>query len=408
VTPGDAGIQLAERAVALAEKLPETERLQVDVILAEKKGEDEKVRLLKRTLADLAPDDWLAQFQLGVQSFYDHKSQATLLYLNKAVKLNPKASEAYNYLGYVLCQQGQFDEGIAQVQKFVELKPQEPNSYDSLGEVLLMAGRFDQAEASFRKSAEMAPDIFMSWIGVSYARFFRGDWAGGREWAEKAKKFVTRGPDRLAVDLVLAWSHLAEGNGEVALHSLDAIEKAARAKKEDFVWAWTAFERAEMLNELGRTNEALRLTDEAAARAAKGKLSGEEQNRLRRSSLVLQAWLWSREVDLKKAEAALAQLEKELAAAPSNADLRGDVHFAAGEVALAENDAARAAASFAMCPQTDFRCRYELARAQDKAGEHAAAEETRQTIARANIRDNLHRGEDPIYLVLWARLKRKT
>ncbi|TMA20167.1 MAG: tetratricopeptide repeat protein [Deltaproteobacteria bacterium] len=159
-----------ERAVSLAGPLSPAERKSIEAILAERKGEDEKVRLLKREIADLAPNDWLAQLQLGVQSFYDHKSQATILYLNNAIKLNPSAAEAYNYLGYVLAQQGQYDDGIKAVRKFVELKPLEPNSYDSLGEVLLLAGRYDQAESAFARSAEMAPDNWMSWIGVAYAR----------------------------------------------------------------------------------------------------------------------------------------------------------------------------------------------------------------------------------------------
>jgi tetratricopeptide (TPR) repeat protein len=405
ISPGLEGLEQVERALKLAAPLSAPERKTIELILAERKGEDEQARRLKRELADLAPDDWLAQFQLGVQSFYDHKSQAAILYLNKTIQLNPRAAEAYNYLGYVLAQQGQHEEGLQAVKKFVELKPQEPNSYDSLGEVLLIAGRYDQAEEAFARSAQMEKDNWMSWIGVAYARFLRGNWIGGREAAEKSKQRIGRASDRLAVDLTLAWSWLAEGKEGPALQALDAIEKDAQARKNDFGWAWAAFERAEMLEELGHGLEAMKQLEQARARADQGRLSGSEQSRLRRAGLVLQARIGARGESPRDAEQALARLQEELKAAPSNADLRGMVHYAQGLSALAHGDRRAAIASFSRCPETDYRCRLDLVLAQARAGDAGAADESRGKLLRANVRDNIHRGEDPAYLYVSARLK---
>jgi tetratricopeptide (TPR) repeat protein len=400
LTQGPEGVVMAERAATL-QGLSEAEKLSVDVLLAERKGEDEKVRKLKRQLADLAPGDWLAQFQLGVQSMYDHKSQAAILYLTKALKLNPDAAEAYNYLGYVLVQQGQIEDGIAKVKRFVELKPKESNSWDSLGEVLLLAGKLDEAESAFRKSAEIAPDDWMSWMGVAYSRFFRGDWVGGRAACAGAEKFITRAPDKLAVGLVLAWSYLAEGKSGEALKTVDALEKEALAKKDDFAAAWSALERAEMLVELHRPEEAQKQLLLAASRGDSSKVSGEEKNRLRRSALLLEA----RSGDVAVAGKALARLQGELAAAPSNEDLRGLVHFAEGLVAMARGVPQQAIESFSKCPETLFQCRLDLAAAQAKAGLKAPSDETLRKLSQANIRDSLHRGQDPSYLYISAALK---
>ena len=120
---------------------------------------------------------------------------------------------------------------------------------------------------------------------------------------------------------------------------------------------------------------------------------------------MLQARIAARHERPAQAERALAELEAELKAAPSNFDLRGMVHYVKGLAALAHGDARQAAESFALCPETDFRCRFDLAGAQTRAGETAAAEETRARLLRANVRDNLHRGEDPVYLYTSARLK---
>ena len=186
--------------------------------------------------------------------------------------------------------------------------------------MLLLAGRYDQAESAFARSAEMAPDNWMSWIGVAYARFLRGNFAGGRESAAAARKYVTRAPDKLAIDLTLAWSWLAEGNAEAALKEIDAIE--AQARKTDFDYAWAAFERAEMLHEAGREVEATKQLEQARLRGSKGTLTGAEQNRLRRAGLVLQARIGAASSKPRDAEQALAALDGDLKAAPSNADLR--------------------------------------------------------------------------------------
>lgn len=406
VTPGEAGLAQVQRAAGLAAGLPETERLSIDVILAERKGEDERARNLKRQIADLAPQDWLAQYQLGVQDSYDHKSQATILHLNKAIKLNPKAAEAYNYLGYTLAQQGQTEEGIAAVRKFVDLKPNESNSWDSFGEVLLLAGKYDEAEAAFRKATVISPSDWMSWIGVAYARFFRGDFAGGRQAANGSKKWITRAPDKLAVDLVLAWSQLAEGNADEALREVDAIEKDAQARKADFQLAWAAVERAEMLAELGRNEEAAKQVALAATRGQKGRMTGAESNRVRRSTLVLMARLAAARGDHAAGRKAVGELEAELRAAPSNADLRGDVHYARGMVELGQGDAAAAIADLARCPETAYLCRLELSVAQERAGDKGRAEETRRQLLHSNVRDNVHHGDDPTFLYLAAREKR--
>jgi ATP/maltotriose-dependent transcriptional regulator MalT len=222
---------------------------------------------------------------------------------------------------------------------------------------------------------------------------------------ERSKQFITRVPDRLAVELTLAWSFLAEGKGDAALRTVDAVEREALAKKNDFGHAWAAFERAEMLEEQGRGVEALKQLAQARARGEKGRLSGAEQNRLRRAGLVLQARIGARGSSPQDAEQALAGLEEELKAAPSNADLRGMVRYAQGLAALSHGDLKAAAASFARCPDTDYRCKLDLVQAQAKAGETAASEESRARIMRANVRDDVHRGEDPAYLYVWARLK---
>src|SRR4051812_35530460 len=52
LTPGPEGLASIERAVQLSAQLTPAERKSIEAILAERKGEDEKVRTLKREIAD--------------------------------------------------------------------------------------------------------------------------------------------------------------------------------------------------------------------------------------------------------------------------------------------------------------------------------------------------------------------
>lgn len=399
--PDEAGLRHLEAAARLAQGLSEAERLTVEALLAEHRGDDERLRSLRRALADLAPRDFLAQLQMGVQSFYDHKSQAAILYLNRAAQLRPDFAEPYIYLGYVLALQGNAEAGVAAARKVVTLQPNAPNAHDSLGEVLLLVGRIDEAEASFRRAASLSGDPWMIWVGVAYCRYFKDDFPGAREALARARQGPLGPGARLAVDLVDAWGLLLEGRPEDALAALDAVDREAAARKDELRRAWASFERGEMLLELGRLEPARAQAHDAEARLAKARLSSSEANHLRRSLLLLRAAIGAAAHAPAEVLLSVAALERELAAAPSNFDLRADVHFARGLGDLGAGDARSAVTHLSLCPVTMTRCRANLVRAQALAGDAEAADDTLAFLREHLLRDDVHRGEDPAYL--WVR-----
>jgi len=380
--------------------LPPTERMRIELLAAEKRGDDEQARKLLRRLVDLAPNDWLAQFQLGVQSQYDHKSQAAILHLKRALELNPDLVEAYNYLGYVFASQGMSDEGVEAARKFIKLRPEEANAHDSLGEVLLLLGRNLEAEAEFARALEMNPHFWMSSAGLAYARFYRGAPAGGL--AALAQAQPEQPSEVRALALVKAWALLGAGHPDEALAMLDELERLGAEQANPLAQSWARVERAEMLTELSRLPEA-HAQVEAARQALALAGAGAEQNRLRRALWVLEARLGALEHKPVLASSAVQALAEELRGAPSNTDVRSALHHAQGEEALAARDPLRAIEALALCPDAEATCRFELARAQDEAREPRAADETRARMRSLGLRDNLHRGEDPA--ALYVRLK---
>ena len=64
----------------------------------------------------------------------------------------------------------------------VRIAPQEPNAQDSLGGGAARAhSRFKDAEAAFQKALDLSPQFFPAHEGIAYAKFYAGDWAGGRD-----------------------------------------------------------------------------------------------------------------------------------------------------------------------------------------------------------------------------------
>src|SRR5207249_10291724 len=99
---------------------------------------------------------------------------------------------------------------------------------------------------------------------------------------------VARRPiGRLETGMVLAWSVAAEGNLADALRTLDDVEKAAELQCVDVTRASAPIDRALLLAESGKPEEALRLTSAALEKAEKASLPGAVMNNVRRFSLAV-------------------------------------------------------------------------------------------------------------------------
>src|SRR5947209_7888300 len=66
-TPGPEGLAELEKAGQLASALSEPERVSVDSMVAQRRGDSAKVQELEKRLAQLAPEDWRSHWYLGMR-----------------------------------------------------------------------------------------------------------------------------------------------------------------------------------------------------------------------------------------------------------------------------------------------------------------------------------------------------
>jgi len=395
--PGTDGFVFTQLSKNFAAKLPELERMEIEALYAEKKGDEDRARKLKRELADAAPADWVAQVLAGMQAQSDRKSQAALLYLQRATALAPSHAGAGIALANTYLGQGMLTEALDTAKKLVAQAPNDARARDMLGEILMRKGSFDEADASFEEATKLSPDAWMSFMGRAYVRFFRGHQAAARVMLTRAKEAAQRAPApaQRMVDVTIAWTYLASGSGDLALRALDEMEKTAKAHGDDSGYAWAAAERGEMLFELGKRDQARIQIAEALQRSER--MNGEDANALRRVAF----WAAQRNALATghKDEAAKAVAGLEALPAGSVA-MREALTAARAAQAIGAGNGAQAVSLLSSCSRTNFRCQQQMVEAQTLLGNQKAADETRAWMATANVRDGLAQGDDPIYLYL--------
>jgi tetratricopeptide (TPR) repeat protein len=284
------------------------------------------------------------------------------------------------------------------VKKYAALKPEEPNPQDTLGEILLMVGQFEESEAAFRKAAAISPRFWNAWEGVAMTRFYRGDWAGGREMLAKAREAATRPTEKLAVDEETARSYEAEGKAAEAMKALDALEREAKVLKVETHWVAAPLAKARALSSQGKHKEALARVAEAASRREKASalpLGFVRNLRVRESMarLVAEAALGQP----TGARKSLAEIEEDARKSPGNAWTQSLLHLARGLAGVAQGNDKAAARHFSQCLGADTYCQWRLLLAQEKVGDKAGAAATRDRILKTRHRD-------ASYLYVWSRL----
>jgi tetratricopeptide (TPR) repeat protein len=386
--PGAEGLAELDRAAAAAGSLPESERALVEGIHAERRGDFASARAAYEKVAQTAPEDFRGHYYLGRRLLTGEQYAEAIEHLKRATAINADAGGAQNMLGYASLRQGDPDGAIAAFTEYVRLLPQEPNPQDSLGEGLMAAGRFEEAEAAFRKALDLSPEFWNAHEGMALTKFYRGDWAGGRDALMQAKAAALRVGDKVSVDDELAAAAVAQRNYAEALRIYDATTKTAGAAPGDV--AFVPLRRAFILIESGRQKQAMPLLSAAMQQAASGELPPGASRNLKREALRAQAYAEARLGDAAAAAKTSAMLDADATARPDDPAAQSAMHYGRGELAMAQKKPADAVAHFKACSQEDDMARWRAMSAAEAAGDKATAASERDTLLRVYKRDPLH------------------
>ena len=123
------------------------------------------------------PNGAMVHALLGQNLNYAGRPDEGIVYLNKAIRLNPlPAYWYYSHLGLCYLQKGQYENALTELKKALQRAPEAPSSYYRLSIAYTLLGREEEARASAAKSLELRPSISVS--------------MASKRWPYKNKAFI--------------------------------------------------------------------------------------------------------------------------------------------------------------------------------------------------------------------------
>ncbi len=174
-------MQNLEKAIGLADKVSEGERLEIQYFKASGEGNGEKQKELLGQLLKSFPSDKRVQDLAGIYYFSINDFQAALSYFNKSAEIDPKYASAYNMIGYCQSALNNYPESEKAFKTYISLTPNSPNGYDSYGELLLKMGKYDESIVQYKKAIQYDPAFASSLAGIGNNYIFKGDYETARK-----------------------------------------------------------------------------------------------------------------------------------------------------------------------------------------------------------------------------------
>jgi tetratricopeptide (TPR) repeat protein len=362
------------KAVSLADKASEGERLMILATQAGANGDVTKQREYSEKLAATFPNDERAQFNLGAYYFGQQDYAPAIEYNKRATKLDPNYSTAYNQLGYAYRQAGDYANAEQAFKKYIDLIPNDPNPYDSYAELLLKMGKFEESVVQYRKALSLDDNFNPSRFGVAGDLMYLGKPAEAEaELQSMAGHARNDGELRTAY---FGMAVLASDSGQ--------FDKAQQVMDKEYGVAEKKNDVSSMAADLqAKGNIALAAQQYAAARQhfdrsfeliqASG-LSQEVKNNAARLHHFNLAAIATEKRDFTTAKSEAEEFRKAAEASNNQIQLKL-VHELAGRTALAQKDYDQAIAELQQANDQDPRNLYRLGLAYQAKGDAAKAHE---------------------------------
>jgi len=363
------------RAVALASKVSEPEKLVVCALEAGAKGEPARQEACLTRLVAACPDDERVLNLVGAFHFGRQDYKASIAAYTKATEINPAFSQPYNQMGYAQRFLGRYDEAERAFRKYIELLPNDPNPYDSYAELLMKRGRFEDSIESYERALSVDPHFVASYVGIGNDYVFLGRPAEARRAYARLTAAARNDGERRLAHFWTAMSYVHEGAADEALAELEKMAALDEAGKDPVALSAALAQMGNVLLEAGRVDEASARFSEQVAAVDKADVAPEVKAATRRQGLFEEARVALARNDVATATAKAAAYKTAVAVKDIPFEVRQG-HELAGRIALAEKKYAEAVDELRQANQQDPRVVYLTAVALRGKGDLQAAKET--------------------------------
>lgn len=326
-----------KKAVALADKASDGERMLIQAAEAGANGDPTKQKEILEKLASAYPNDERAHFNLGGFYFGQQDFAQAISHYKRATELAPGYSTAFNILGYAYRQNEAYGDAENAFKKYIELIPNDPNPYDSYAELLLKMGRFDEAITQYNKALAIEPNFINSHFGIAAALTYKGKPADAQAELQKmSQKARTDGERRTALfgQTIVA---IDSGKLDQALAEVEKQYAVAQKNNDAAAMSGDLQLKANILLEAGKYDAAKQAFEQALKTTTDSGLSQQVKDNAARFS----HYNFAR-VAIAKKDLATAKTETETfrkgAEVAKNANQLKQAHELAGRIALQEKN----------------------------------------------------------------------
>ena len=362
------------RAVALAGKASEPEKLLICALDAGAKGEPERQQDCLTKLVAACPDDERVQNLMGAFHFGRQEYVAAIEAYGKATAIAPAFSQPYNQMGYAYRFLGRYDEAEQAFKKYIGLIPDDPNPYDSYAELLMKRGRFEESIKSYERALSVDPNFVASYVGIGNDHVFMGHPAEARKTYARLAAVARNDGERRIAHFWTAMSYVHEGATDRAVGELSKMAALDTAGGDLVALSGALAQMGNVLLEAGRVDEAAAKFGEQVATIDKSSVAAQVKEATHRQALFDAA-----RVALARNDVASARVKADAyASAVASKSIPFEVrqsHELAGRIALGEKSFAAAVGELRQANQQDPRVLYLTAVALQGKGDLQAAKD---------------------------------
>jgi eukaryotic-like serine/threonine-protein kinase len=165
--------------------LTETDQLWVEAFLARVFGKPLDERVFFQRLIGLEPHKKESYYELAESYFHTADVDDAIGKYKDAISLYNRYALAYNHLAYCYSWKGEHKLALEAARRYLELH-HSGNAYDSLGDVYMQAGDYAKAEEMKTKAIQMDPQMYYAIRNLANIEMMRGRYGTA---AERLKAF---------------------------------------------------------------------------------------------------------------------------------------------------------------------------------------------------------------------------
>jgi tetratricopeptide (TPR) repeat protein len=206
-----------DKAVSRKSQVSDGERLIIESLKASSENDQMKSINLLREAIESYPQDKRLHHLLGISYQGARMTDEAKDQYTMAINIDPNYAPAYNNLGYLFRQEGNFEEAENAFQNYIRVLPDEANPHDSIGDLYTKMGKYDMAIEHYQKAVSLNPKFFFSQQKIGDNLVFKGKFAEGRAAYNKALAMAPDVANKIVVQQGLANTWLFENNPDRAI-----------------------------------------------------------------------------------------------------------------------------------------------------------------------------------------------